>query len=84
MFRDCPGDTVDGEFGGIPGGIRGIIEFARDLMKLDFQERPVCETGMFIAQAVQLRVKQGTEFLRIGRGGDRDAHGGNLARVPEG
>jgi hypothetical protein len=84
MFRDGPRDAVVGELRDILGGVRGVIKFARDLMKFDFQQHPVRETEMFIAQAVQLRVKQGTEFPRIGRGGDRDAHRRNWAREPEG
>lgn len=65
MFRDGPCDALDGELRDIFGGVRGVIKFARDLMKFDFQQRPVWETEMSIAQAVQLRVKQGTEFPRI-------------------
>lgn len=84
MFRDGPCDALDGELRDIFGGVRGVIKFARDLMKFDFQQRPVWETEMSIAQAVQLRVKQGTEFPRIGRGGDRGAHSWNSAREPEG
>ncbi len=83
MFRDGDGDALKGELGRVLSGVSNVIEFARELMQFDFQERAMRQTEMFIAQAIQLGVEQRTELSRIWRGGESDAHGLRLAHQHE-
>jgi hypothetical protein len=66
VFRDGGGDALDGELGRIVGGVRSVIELARELMQFDFQKRTMRQAEMFIAQAIHLRVEQWAEFSGIG------------------
>jgi hypothetical protein len=79
MLCDSVSDARDGELRGVLSRVCVVVEFARDLMKLDFQECSMGQAEMFIAQAVQLGVKQRAQFLRIGRSGESDAHAGRIA-----
>ena len=83
MFRDGYGDALKGELGRVIGGIRSVIEFARELMQFDFQKRTMRQPEMFITQAIHLGVEQRTEFSGIGRGGESDAHRMRLAQQQE-
>jgi hypothetical protein len=77
------GDALDGEPGVVLSGVCGVIEFARDLMKFDFQRYAMGQAEMFIAEPIQFGVEQRTEFPCIGRGGASDANGARPAHEKE-
>ena len=66
VLRDGGGDALDGEFAGVLSGVRSVIEFARELMQFDFQERTMRQAEMFITQTIHLGVEKRAEFPWIG------------------
>jgi hypothetical protein len=64
--RNGGGDALHGEFGGVLNGVSSVIEFARELMQLDFQECAMRQTEIFITQSIHLGMEQRPEFSRIG------------------
>ena len=69
--RDGFGDAFRREASRGAGFVEGFVQAIRDFIEFEFQADAVQYEQVFIAQPVNLRVQERTQFLRVhGRGGE--------------